>query len=156
MRLLNQPLIMQNRIETAYISELNLIWSEFHFNIWRAHQIVSSNLRFFVMKFFLLFFKELQSNYLMNTSIISPKFVFIVSFIPYFCFLVSGILFTLIAWFSFRSFLSCPSCLAKCKKEYVIFSYFRNFVAKSDQKPKTKTGMNKTLIQYYLLGRDQF
>ena len=31
------------------------------------------------------------------------------------------------------------------KKIYVIFSYFRNFVAKSDQKPKTKNGMNKTI-----------
>ena len=31
----------------------------------------------------------------------------------------------------------------KSSKDYVIFSYFRNFVAKSDQKPKTKNGMNK-------------
>jgi len=30
-------------------------------------------------------------------------------------------------------------------KDYIIFSYFRNFVAKSDQKPKTKNGTNETL-----------
>jgi hypothetical protein len=31
-------------------------------------------------------------------------------------------------------------------KDYIIFSYFRNFVAKTDQKPKTKNEMNKTNI----------
>ena len=36
--------------------------------------------------------------------------------------------------------------LAKYNKDYAIFSYFCNFVAKSDQKPKTKNGMNETQI----------
>jgi hypothetical protein len=35
--------------------------------------------------------------------------------------------------------------LQNVNKDYVIFSYFCNFIAKSDQKPKTKNGMNKTL-----------
>ena len=39
-----------------------------------------------------------------------------VLFIPYFCLLVFGILVTLVAWFSFCFFLSCLSCLAKCKQ----------------------------------------
>jgi len=34
--------------------------------------------------------------------------------------------------------------LQNVNKDYVIFLYFRNFVAKSDQKPKTKNGMNET------------
>ena len=34
--------------------------------------------------------------------------------------------------------------LQNVNKDYVIFSYFRNFVAKSDQRPKTKTGKNET------------
>ena len=38
------------------------------------------------------------------------------SFIPYFRILVFGILVTLVAWFSFSFFLSCPSCLAKCRQ----------------------------------------
>ena len=38
-------------------------------------------------------------------------------------------------------FPSCSSCLAKCKLRY---SYFRNFIAKSDQKPKIKFGMIET------------
>ena len=33
--------------------------------------------------------------------------------------------------------------LQNVNKDYIIFSYFRNFVAKSDQKPKTKNGMNE-------------
>ena len=42
-----------------------------------------------------------------------------------------------------------PLCLAhlawqNLDKDYVIFLYFRNFVAKSDQKPKTKFWMNET------------
>ena len=41
---------------------------------------------------------------------------FNVLFIPYFCLLVFGILVSLVACFSFRFFLSCPSCLAKCKQ----------------------------------------
>ena len=43
-------------------------------------------------------------------------FYVFVSFIPYFHLLVFGILVTLVAWFSFRVFLSCPSCLEKCKQ----------------------------------------
>ena len=41
-----------------------------------------------------------------------------VSFIPYFCLLVFGILVTLVAWFSFHFFIFsfCPSCLAKSKQ----------------------------------------
>ena len=78
-----------------------------------------------------------------------------VSFIPYFRLLVFGILVTLVAWFSFCFFF----CLAhltlqNVNKHYIIFSYFHNFVAKSDQKVvaksdqklKTEKGMNKTLI----------
>ena len=38
------------------------------------------------------------------------------------------------------------SCLVRETKDYVIFSYFRNLVAKSDQKPKTKYGMNETSV----------
>ena len=53
---------------------------------------------------------------------------YIVSFITYFCLLV-----TLVAWFSF-----CFFCLAlqNVNKGFIIFYYFRNFVAKSYQKPK--------------------
>ena len=48
----------------------------------------------------------------------------------------------------FRDFLSAFFSLAhlalqNVTKDYVIFLYFRNFIAKSDQKPKTKIGMNK-------------
>ena len=34
--------------------------------------------------------------------------------------------------------------LQNINKDYVIFSYFCNFVAKSNEKPKTKRGMNET------------
>ena len=34
--------------------------------------------------------------------------------------------------------------LQNVNKDYVIFSYFHNFIAKSDKKPKTKNGMNET------------
>ena len=37
-------------------------------------------------------------------------------------------------------FPSCPSCLAKCKHRILNI-----FISKSDQKPKTKKGMNETL-----------
>jgi hypothetical protein len=33
--------------------------------------------------------------------------------------------------------------LQNVNKDCAIFLYFRNFVAKSDQKPKTKKGMNE-------------
>ena len=39
-----------------------------------------------------------------------------VSFILYFRLLVFGILVTLVLWFSFCFFLSCPSCLEKCNQ----------------------------------------
>jgi hypothetical protein len=71
--------------------------------------------------------------------------VFYVSFIPYFRLLVFGILVTLVAWFSFRFFLLGHLVLQNVNKDYVIFLCFRNFLAKSDQKPKTKYGMNETL-----------
>ena len=38
-----------------------------------------------------------------------------------------------------------PSCLENVNKDYVKFSYFYNFIDKSDQKPKTQNGMNETL-----------
>ena len=59
-----------------------------------------------------------------------------VSFIPYFHLLVFGILVTL-------DFLS-GFALQNVNKDYVIFPYFRNCVAISDQTQKTKNGMNKT------------
>jgi hypothetical protein len=37
--------------------------------------------------------------------------------------------------------------LQNVNKDYVIFSYFRNFVAKSDHKRKTKNEMNETLFK---------
>ena len=46
----------------------------------------------------------------------SKNLNFIILFIPYFRLLVFGILVTLVAWFSFCFFPSCPSCLAKCKQ----------------------------------------
>ena len=68
-------------------------------------------------------------------------------FIPYFCLLVFGILVTLVAWFSFRFFFRLAHlALQNVNKDYVIFLYFRNFVDKSDQKPKTKNGMNETTV----------
>ena len=39
--------------------------------------------------------------------------------------------------------------LQNVDKDYATFSYFCNFVTKSDQKPKTKNGMNKYLRQKY-------
>ena len=36
--------------------------------------------------------------------------------------------------------------LKNVNKDFVIFLYFHNFIPKSDQKPKTKNGMNETLI----------
>ena len=62
-----------------------------------------------------------------------------------FVFWFFGILVTLVFFFPFF-FPSSPSCLANVSKDYTIFLYFRNFVAKSDQKPKTKNGMNETEV----------
>ena len=36
--------------------------------------------------------------------------------------------------------------LQNVNKDYIIFSYFHIFFAKSDQKPKTKNGMNETQV----------
>ena len=71
---------------------------------------------------------------------------FTVLFIPYFRLLVFGILVTLVAWFSFRFFRLAHLALQNVKKDCAICSYFCNFVAKSDQKPKTKNGMNETKV----------
>jgi hypothetical protein len=65
-----------------------------------------------------------------------------VSFISYFCLLVFGILVTLV---SFGFFGLAHLALQNVNKDYVIFLYFRNFVAKCDQKPKMKNWMNETL-----------
>ena len=51
-----------------------------------------------------------------NIGNITYSALFIVSFTPYFRLLFFGILVTLVVWFSFRFFPSCPSCLAKCKQ----------------------------------------
>jgi len=45
-------------------------------------------------------------------------------------------------------FPSCPSCLAKCKQRLRNIFEFSLLVAKSDQKPKTKNGMNETNITF--------
>ena len=55
-----------------------------------------------------------------------------VSFIPYFRLLVFGILVTLVARFFSRL------ALQNVNKDYVIFSYFSNFVTKTDKKLKIK------------------
>ena len=60
--------------------------------------------------------------------------------------LVLGILVTLVACIFCEFFPSCPSCLAECKKDYVIFLSFYNSVTKTDQKRKTKNGMTETLV----------
>ena len=36
--------------------------------------------------------------------------------------------------------------LQNVNKDYVIFLYFRNFIAKNDQKPKTKNGIIETNV----------
>ena len=58
-----------------------------------------------------------------------------VSFIPYFRLLVFGL-----------SHLA----LQNVNKDYVIFSYFRNFGTKSGQKPRTKNGMNETFLNHFI------
>ena len=60
--------------------------------------------------------------------------------------LVFGILVTLVVWFSFSFFCLAHLALQNVNKGYVIFLYFRNFVNKSGQKPKTKNGMNETKV----------
>ena len=62
---------------------------------------------------------------------------------------------TIVSWYFgpfscviFFPFFFCLAHLAlqNVNKDYIIFSYFCNFVAKSDQKLKKKNGMNKTNI----------
>ena len=53
--------------------------------------------------------------------------------------------------FSFVIYFPVFFCLAhlalqNVNKDYIIFSYFHIFFAKSDQKPKTKNGMNETQV----------
>ena len=59
-------------------------------------------------------------------------------FIPYFRLLVFGILVTLVVWFSLHFFRLAHLALQNVNKDYVIFLYFCNLIAKSDQKPRTK------------------
>ena len=87
----------------------------------------------------------------------------IVSFIPYFRLLVFGnfdhfsflILFPLF-------FRLAHLALQNVNKDSMIFSYCRNFVAKSDQKPKKKNGMNEIydstfelLVTFIIIQRQQ-
>ena len=51
--------------------------------------------------------------------------------------------FSFVIFFLFFSVLPIVPC-KKVNIDYVIFLYFRNFVDKSDQKPKTNNGMNDT------------
>ena len=53
--------------------------------------------------------------------------------------------------FSTLNFPLARLALQNENKDYVIFSYFRNFVAKSDQKQKKKNGMNETIKTRTLL-----
>ena len=76
-----------------------------------------------------------------NLAITLVRFV---SFIPYFRLLVFGILVTLVAFRFFR--LAAHLALQNVNKYYVIFSYFRHFVAKSDQKPKKEKKERKTYV----------
>ena len=61
-------------------------------------------------------------------------------------FLVFVILVTLLCDFLSGFFRLAHLVLQNVNKDYVIFSYFHNFIAKSDQEPKTKNGMNETNI----------
>ena len=75
--------------------------------------------------------------------------VFFVLFIPYFCLMAFGILVLWLRDFLFIVFFCLVHlALQNINKDYVIFSYFCNFIAKSDQKPKTKNGMNETIKEH--------
>jgi hypothetical protein len=78
---------------------------------------------------------------------ISKQSMTIVSFIPYFHLLVFWYFghFSCVIFFSFF-FRLAYLALQNVNKDYVIFSYFHNFVGKSDQKPTTLNGMNKTFV----------
>ena len=73
-------------------------------------------------------------------------------FIPYFCLLVFDILvpleFSCVIFFSF--FCLAHFALQNVNKDYVIFLCFCNFITKSDQKPKTKNGMNETVVTKFV------
>ena len=65
----------------------------------------------------------------------------IVSFLPNFCLSVCGILATLVAWFSFGFFPSCPSCLAKCEQR--LHGIFVTSLPKETKNQKRKMGWTK-------------
>ena len=66
--------------------------------------------------------------------------------IPCFCLLVLGILVTLVVCISFWIFFRLAHlALQNINLEFL---YFRNLFAKSDQKPKTKNGMNETKCRF--------
>ena len=71
---------------------------------------------------------------------------------PIFCLLVFCILVTLVAGFFFLFvFRLAHLTLQNVNKDYVIFSYFCNFVPKNIQKPKTKNGKKGTCINPHLI-----
>ena len=70
--------------------------------------------------------------------------------ITYFGNFVFGFFVTLVAWFSFRFFCLAHLALQNVNKDYVIFSYFCNFVAKSDQ--KRKMGWTKQKSKDFTIG----
>ena len=71
----------------------------------------------------------------------------IVLFIPYFCLLVFWYFghFSCVIFFP-GFFRLTHLALQNVNKDYVIFSYFRNFLPKVTKKPKTKNGMNETIV----------
>ena len=71
-----------------------------------------------------------------------------VSFIPYFCLFVFGILITLVPWFSFCFFSSCPSCLAKCKQRLLTISNFCNFICQKWPNPKNEKWDERNISDY--------
>jgi len=73
---------------------------------------------------------------------LNPDFSKNVSFIPYFSFWYFGH-FSCVIFFPLF-FRLAHLALQNANKDYVIVLYFSNFVAKSDQKPKMKNGMNIT------------
>ena len=82
---------------------------------------------------------------LLQNHLMQFQMYILVSFILYFHLLVFGILVTLVAWFLFQFFFHLAHlALQNVNKDYIIFLYFRNFVAKSDQ--KRKMGWTKHLI----------
>ena len=107
-------------------------------HIWRC---IRTSMLMWFRKTFLQFFNILVTFFWMR---------YFVSFIPYF-YLFFGILVTLVAWFSFRFYRLAHLALQNINKDYIIFSYFSNMVARSDQKPKTKNGISETFISKMLV-----